>query len=214
MEWIRFATAHNLNHRRKHFVPEMIGTRGRETRPNQNGTSPRESSPADLILNFVGTKFPNNLFSLLWLFSLHWLFSLLWLFYLLWLFSLLWLFLAALAALYLTLVTEWVTDRHFRLSTQRVTFQTSDNDNDNKDNNNKNNDNKGNDKEGNDKEDNDNEDNNNKPNKTKTMTVKTMTTKTTTTKTTTTKTTTTETTTMNTTTTKTTTRQRPKIFKV
>ena len=39
-------------------------------------------------------------------------------------------FLAALAALYLTLVTESVSqsvsDCHFRISTQRVTFETSD----------------------------------------------------------------------------------------
>ena len=36
------------------------------------------------------------------------------------------LFLAALASLYLTLVTGSVTDRHFRILTQRVTFETSD----------------------------------------------------------------------------------------
>ena len=33
-------------------------------------------------------------------------------------------FLAALAALYLTLVTHWVGGCHFRISTQRVTFKT------------------------------------------------------------------------------------------
>ena len=33
-------------------------------------------------------------------------------------------FLAALAALYLTLVSESVTDRHFRILTQIVTFET------------------------------------------------------------------------------------------
>ena len=35
-------------------------------------------------------------------------------------------FLAALAALYLTLVSQWVSDCHFRILTQRVTFETSD----------------------------------------------------------------------------------------
>ena len=35
-------------------------------------------------------------------------------------------FLAALAALYLTLVTDWVGDCNFRIFTQRVTFETSD----------------------------------------------------------------------------------------
>ena len=34
------------------------------------------------------------------------------------------LLLAALAALYLTLVSEWVSNRHFRILTQRVTFET------------------------------------------------------------------------------------------
>ena len=33
-------------------------------------------------------------------------------------------FLAALAALYLTLVSDSLSDRHFRISTQRVTFET------------------------------------------------------------------------------------------
>ena len=33
-------------------------------------------------------------------------------------------FLAALAALYLTLVSQWVGDCHFRIQTQRVTFET------------------------------------------------------------------------------------------
>ena len=36
------------------------------------------------------------------------------------------LFLAALAALYLTSVTEWVNNRHFRILTQRVSFETWD----------------------------------------------------------------------------------------
>ena len=35
-------------------------------------------------------------------------------------------FLAALAALYLTLVSGWVSECHFRILTQRVTFETSD----------------------------------------------------------------------------------------
>ena len=38
----------------------------------------------------------------------------------------LFLFLAALAALYLTLVSHSLSDCHFRILTQRVTFETSD----------------------------------------------------------------------------------------
>ena len=70
-------------------------------------------------------------------------------------------FLAALAALYLTLVSHSVTDsvthRHFRISTQRVTFETWDQEN----NFNEDNDNKDNDNEDNNNKDNDNEDNSN-----------------------------------------------------
>ena len=69
-------------------------------------------------------------------------------------------FLAALSALYLSLVTEWVSECHFRILTQRVTFETSEQENnDNEDN--KDNDNKENENKDNDNEDNDNEDNNN-----------------------------------------------------
>ena len=51
-------------------------------------------------------------------------------------------FLAALAALYLTLVSQSVSNCHFRILTQRVTFETSDQENnDNKDNDNEDNDN-------------------------------------------------------------------------
>ena len=94
------------------------------------------------------------------------------------------LFLAALAALYLTLVSESVThsltECYFWILTQRVTFDTwdpsdiggndnnnEDNDNedkDNKDNNNKDNNNKDNDNENNDNEENDIKDNDNEDN--------------------------------------------------
>ena len=72
-------------------------------------------------------------------------------------------FLAALAALYLTLVSEsvsqWlVTGCHFRILTQRVTFETLDQEN----NNNKDNENEDNNKE--DNENNNNENNNNENN--------------------------------------------------
>ena len=61
--------------------------------------------------------------------------------------------LAALAALYLTLVSDWLGERHFRILTQWATFETWDQENnDNKDNDNKDNGNKNSDKEDNDNE--------------------------------------------------------------
>ena len=67
-------------------------------------------------------------------------------------------FLVALAALYLTLVSQSVTDSHFRILTQRVTFEIWDQENNvNEDNNNNN--------KHNNNEDNGNKDNNNKDNK-------------------------------------------------
>ena len=81
-------------------------------------------------------------------------------------------------------VGEWVTGCLFRILKQRVTFETSDQENnDNKDNDNKNNDNEDNNNEDNNKEDknhtdNENENNDNKDNDNGETTAKTTTTKT------------------------------------
>ena len=72
-------------------------------------------------------------------------------------------FLAALAALYLTLVSEWVSDWVPLFSTHRVTFETWEN-NDNKDKDHNDNDNKDKDHNDNDNKGNKNKDNNNKDN--------------------------------------------------